>query len=74
MAEHEARARSQLSEQGWRRPRRCASGECPEIGICDGMVVIRSSEAPHVVVRLTPGEWADLVVGIRAGEFDDVTA
>lgn len=36
----------------------------------DGAKAIRSSSAPHVVLRYTAGEWAAFVKGAMDGEFD----
>ncbi|MEU4119317.1 DUF397 domain-containing protein [Kitasatospora sp. NPDC028055] len=55
----------------WRKA--SASGEstdCVEVRASGGMVEIRESDLPEVVVRTTPRKWAAFVRGVKAGEFD----
>ncbi|MDH6143953.1 hypothetical protein P3T35_005988 [Kitasatospora sp. GP30] len=47
-----------------------SANECVEIRIADGMVEIRESDSPEVIVRTTPAKWAKFLQGARAGEFD----
>lgn len=54
----------------WRRPRRCDTNACPEVLEEPGHVSVRSTLQPGRTVRFTRTEWADLVAGIKAGEFD----
>ncbi|MCP3756030.1 DUF397 domain-containing protein [Streptomyces sp. TBY4] len=35
-----------------------------------GVVALRESAAPGVVVETTPEKWAAFVAGVRAGDFD----
>jgi hypothetical protein len=55
----------------WRKSSFCAQTECAEITHDDGVILLRSSLAPRVVVRYTPEEFRALRLGIKAGEFDD---
>jgi hypothetical protein len=60
-------------EPQWRRSSRCASRECVEVGTQDGMVLVRDSKDPSGgVLRYSFDEWRAFVVGVRAGEFDDL--
>ncbi|WP_030241161.1 DUF397 domain-containing protein [Streptomyces sp. NRRL S-350] len=55
----------------WRKA--SASGEstdCVEVRAAGGLVEIRESDRPEVVVRTTPRKWAAFVRGVKAGEFD----
>ncbi|MFD5465575.1 DUF397 domain-containing protein [Kitasatospora sp. NPDC127059] len=55
----------------WRKA--SASGEstdCVEVRARGGLVEIRESDRPDVVVRTTPRKWAAFVRGVKAGEFD----
>jgi hypothetical protein len=54
----------------WRKASRCQNGECLELTVRDGEVLIRSSRAPHEMISLTPAEWRALVGAIRAGELE----
>ena len=56
----------------WRRSSFCATSECAEVTRKDGMILLRSSLAPRVVVKYTPEEFRALRLGFQAGEFDDL--
>jgi len=56
----------------WRRSSFCAANECAEVASKDGVIFLRSSLAPRIVVRYTPEEFRALRLGIQAGEFDDL--
>lgn len=56
----------------WRTPSVCTGGECPQVLSKDGMILLRSSLAPRVVVKYTPEEFRALRLGMQAGEFDDL--
>jgi hypothetical protein len=58
-------------QTAWRRSSFCAAGECAEIARKDDVILLRSSLAPHVVVKYTPDEFRALRLGIQSGEFDD---
>lgn len=61
-----------VKADGWRKSSFCAQTECAEITRGDGVVLLRSSLAPRVVVRYAPEEFRALRLGIKAGEFDDL--
>ncbi|MEU3566967.1 DUF397 domain-containing protein [Kitasatospora sp. NPDC036755] len=56
----------------WRKA--TASGEstdCVEVRAgAGGLVEIRESDRPEVVVRTTPRKWAAFLRGVKSGEFD----
>jgi hypothetical protein len=56
----------------WRRSSFCASGECVEVSAQDGMIILRNSKNPAAVVRYSGREWRSFLLGIKAGEFDDL--
>lgn len=58
------------NQVAWRRSSFCANSECAEVAQQDGLILIRSSVEPQVVVRFTPEEFRALRLGVRAGEFD----
>ncbi|MGW3388208.1 DUF397 domain-containing protein [Streptomyces cinereoruber] len=44
---------------------------CPEIATnVPGVVALRDSNRPDIVVTYTAAEWADLSAAIKGGEFD----
>jgi Domain of unknown function (DUF397) len=57
----------------WRRAASCDSngGSCLEVhhGL-DGIVYVRSSTNPSVMLRLSPDEWEHFITSAAAGEFD----
>jgi len=56
----------------WRRSSFCYSGECVEVAVRDGMVLVRDSKEPHVgPLSYTPQEFKAFVRGVVAGEFND---
>ena len=60
-------------QMGWRKASFCQSGECVEVAVQDGMIVMRDSKQPDdTVLRYTTDEWRSLLGGIKAGEFDDL--
>ncbi|MEU9761330.1 DUF397 domain-containing protein [Streptomyces sp. NPDC047987] len=48
------------------------SGNCLELAVVDGDVLVRESDDPAVVVRTTTGKLAAFLAGAKAGEFDDL--
>ncbi|AJP05718.1 hypothetical protein TU94_15530 [Streptomyces cyaneogriseus subsp. noncyanogenus] len=48
------------------------SGNCLEIAVVDGQVLVRESDDPGVVVRTTRAKLAAFLAGAKAGEFDDL--
>ena len=74
-ADPSSRARSVTPAIGWRKSSYSQSGECVEVGQRTGMIVLRdSNKARGPVLRYTAEEWESFVRGIKAGEFDDLTA
>ena len=56
----------------WHRAQACSGGECVEVAGIDGSVTIRNSRDPAKTLTFTRAEWLEFVVGVRAGDFDDV--
>ncbi|NEY35359.1 DUF397 domain-containing protein [Streptomyces sp. PRKS01-65] len=48
------------------------SGNCLEIAVVDGQVLVRESDDPGVVIRTTRAKLAAFLAGAKAGEFDDL--
>ncbi|MEU6279620.1 DUF397 domain-containing protein [Streptomyces sp. NPDC047028] len=48
------------------------SGNCLELAVVDGQVLVRESDDPGVVVTTTRAKLAAFLAGARAGEFDDL--
>ncbi|MEU9188523.1 DUF397 domain-containing protein [Streptomyces sp. NPDC048484] len=48
------------------------SGNCLELAVVDGQVLLRESDDPGVVVSTTPAKLAAFLAGARAGEFDEL--
>lgn len=62
----------QTEHSSWRRASFCASNECVEVAPHNGMIIMRNSTEPHGQVMYTAAEWQSFVLGIKAGEFDDL--
>lgn len=61
------------SEIEWRRSTFSQAGNCFETHFGDGFVLVRNSNlVDGVVLRFTPEEWRAFVLGVKAGEFDDL--
>jgi hypothetical protein len=56
----------------WRKSSYCAGGECAEIAKDGEIILMRSTNAPRVVVKYTPEEYRALKLAIQSGEFDDI--
>ncbi|WP_241741241.1 DUF397 domain-containing protein [Streptomyces sp. L2] len=48
------------------------SGNCLELAVLDGQVLVRESDDPAVVVTTTRAKLAAFLAGAKAGEFDDL--
>lgn len=48
------------------------AGNCLELAVVDGDILVRESDDPGVVVRTTRSKLAAFLAGARAGEFDDL--
>ncbi|MEE1753483.1 DUF397 domain-containing protein [Streptomyces sp. SP18CS02] len=46
-------------------------GNCIELALVDGEVLVRESDDPGVIVRTSPAKLRAFLDGARAGEFDD---
>lgn len=59
----------------WKRPSTCGSaGNCVEVAHDeDGLVLVRDTRRPSVILRFTDAEWTAFTAGVRAGEFDTPT-
>jgi hypothetical protein len=68
-------AGAQQAEQPvWRKASFCGSGECVEIAELNGIVLMRDSKDPHGGrLRCSADEFRSFILGIKAGEFDDLT-
>ena len=59
------------NEPTWRRARRCDAGQCVEIGIFEGYILIRNStDQDDVRLTMSRGEWQEFVAGVKDGDFD----
>lgn len=65
-------ARAADSALGWRRSTFCASGECVEVAAENGMILIRDSKLPEMILRVSVGDFQAFARGVRAGQFDDI--
>jgi hypothetical protein len=61
------------SPLAWRKASYCHVGECVEVAEEDGEVLLRSTRAPGIVVRLTGAEWQAFAKGVTAGEFSNLS-
>ncbi|MCX5525516.1 DUF397 domain-containing protein [Streptomyces bobili] len=48
------------------------SGNCLELAVVDGQVLVRESDDPGVIVCTTSAKLAAFLAGAKAGEFDDL--
>lgn len=48
--------------------------DCIELTARDGAVLLRESDDPDVVVSTTPAKLRAFILGVKAGEFDHLTA
>jgi hypothetical protein len=62
-----------VPEAVWRKGSRCGNGECVEVALEGGAVLVRNSRRPDNVLEFTLSEWAVFAQGMQAGEFDDLT-
>jgi hypothetical protein len=61
----------ELSRAGWRKSTASSGGECAEVAIVAGSVLMRHSQHPSgPVLAFSPAEWAAFLAGVRNGEFD----
>ncbi|GCD45378.1 DUF397 domain-containing protein [Streptomyces paromomycinus] len=59
----------------WRKSSKSTDAEdnCVEIATHEGEILMRESDAPHVVVRTSRAKFRAFLAGAREGEFDDMT-
>ncbi len=57
----------------WQRARVCGTGECVEVARDGDAIVVRDSKNPAQKLRYTRQEWRAFVIGVKAGDFDDVS-
>jgi Domain of unknown function (DUF397) len=56
----------------WQKSSYCAGGECVELAVLGGQVLLRNSGKPGVIIRYTAAEWRAFMLGMQAREFDDI--
>ena len=54
----------------WHRGRPCDTGQCVEIAVADGEVLVRSSVHPGLLISLTRDEWREFLASAKEGWFD----
>jgi hypothetical protein len=62
----------QAEQAAWRKASFCGSGECVEVAELNGMIVMRDSKDRRDMLHYTTDEFRSFVLGIKAGEFDDL--
>ncbi|MEX3100548.1 MULTISPECIES: DUF397 domain-containing protein [unclassified Streptomyces] len=48
------------------------AGNCLELAVVDGQILVRESDEPDVIVSTTRTKLAAFLAGAKAGEFDDL--
>ncbi|MEU2394361.1 DUF397 domain-containing protein [Streptomyces sp. NPDC007369] len=57
----------------WRKSSKSADqGNCLEVAVQDGEVLIRESDDPGVIIRTSRAKLRAFIDGAAAGEFDDL--
>ncbi|MCY0936112.1 DUF397 domain-containing protein [Streptomyces sp. H34-S4] len=60
-------------EISWRKSSKSTDqGNCLEVAMADGEILIRESDDPGVVVRTSRAKLRAFIDGAAAGEFDDL--
>jgi hypothetical protein len=60
-----------LTKTSWRKSSYCTHGDCVEVALLEGEVVVRASKNPQgPMLHFTPIEWEAFLNGARHGEFD----
>jgi predicted secreted Zn-dependent protease len=55
----------------WRKSSVSASGDCVEVALASGSILVRDSkQRKPYVLEFTSTEWQAFLSGVRAGEFD----
>ncbi|MFJ3926185.1 DUF397 domain-containing protein [Streptomyces sp. NPDC090022] len=58
----------------WRKSSKSTeTGNCLEVAMKGGEILIRESDDPDVIIRTTPTKLRAFIDGAAAGEFDDLT-
>jgi hypothetical protein len=58
-------------EPTWRKSSASGSGDCVEVALAEGFVLVRDSKKRRAhVLEFTSSEWRAFLSGVRAGEFD----
>nr|WP_250002499.1 DUF397 domain-containing protein [Actinoplanes sp. M2I2] len=53
----------------WSKAKRCAGGDCVEVALTGGHVLVRNSKNPDEVLSFTGDEWEAFLDGVKEGEF-----
>ncbi|GAA0929324.1 DUF397 domain-containing protein [Nonomuraea longicatena] len=71
-----------LSNVVWRKALRSTGngGNCVEVAVVDGakeghtrLFAVRDSKSPDTALLFTPAEWEAFRLGMKDGEFDDLS-
>ena len=55
----------------WRKSRASGTGDCVEVAVHNGQILVRDSKSPHSgYLSFTPTEWRAFLRGAVNGEFD----
>jgi Domain of unknown function (DUF397) len=55
----------------WRRGSFCSgNGDCVEVAMAEGSVLVRGSTDPRGTLQFSRGEWTSFVAAVKAGQFD----
>ncbi len=63
-------AMAEQEDLRWRRSSACEAGACLEMARSDDVVLIRRSDAPETILRISVPEWIAFLAGTKAGDFD----
>jgi hypothetical protein len=56
---------------GWRKGRRCDTGQCVEAASVGDSIAVRDSKDPDgPMLRFSRDEWNAFVASVRSGDFD----
>ena len=53
----------------WQRSSACSDGNCVEVSVDAGVVLVRSSVEPDVALPLTADQWRSLLDAVKSDEF-----
>ncbi|MFE3766263.1 DUF397 domain-containing protein [Streptomyces sp. NPDC059104] len=58
----------------WRKSSKStdAEGNCLEVAVLDGEILMRESDDPSVIIRTSRAKLRAFIEGAAAGEFDDL--